>query len=180
MLTPEQCPEPALLNLQGRSSCSSCSPRAEQDYAVLAEDVQPVHTSGCIAGVCKHSEAAESSVHQHFLRHCVCSGFGRGTASRRKQQGQQQVCKCWHSLWCMASWSHQLPRLVALVDLVPPPALATSGVTEALHLAPVGQDHPELASCLLRCSLVLMGGSSAESCPFWNPSHDFKCFTGES
>lgn len=81
-------------------------PEPEQGHAVL---VQPVHSSDHIAGGCKHSEAGETSMHQHFLRHCVCSGFGRGNCSRRKQQGQQQVCKCWHSLWCMASWCHHLP-----------------------------------------------------------------------
>lgn len=113
---------------------------------------------------------------QHFLRHCVCTAFGRGNASRRKQQGQQQVCKCWplvHGTSC--------PEAEALVDLVPPPAQTPSGVTSGLlQMAPVGQDHPELASSLLRCSLALMGGSSVESCSFWHPSHDLKCFTGES
>lgn len=59
----------------------------EWDHAGPAADVQPVHTSDHIGAGCKHSGDRETRMHQHFLRHCVCTGFGRGKASRMTAAG---------------------------------------------------------------------------------------------
>lgn len=87
-----------------------------------------------------------------------------------QEQSQQQLCGCWHNLWCTGPWCHQVPRSsrteylsiggasannVRSASYFHLPSLA-AGWQGLFHIAPLCQDHLELASCLLKCLLFLM------------------------